>query len=213
MSKNSRKNISFANFLAFMRILYRMNGPDAMESLSDAELVRRAQTSQADFTLLVDRYWRRLYAFVKRLYFFEHEDIQDIVQEAFIKIYRNLNAFDPSFAFSTWAYQITRNCAIDMLRKKQVQPKTIILEDEEWEHLVTASDEPAMRSSQREDLEKAIKQLPLVYREVFTLFYLEEKSYEEMIDILKKPKGTIASLLNRAKKMVREQLEKHPSNV
>ena len=103
MTNTSRKIIQFANFLPFVRILYRMNGSKAMESLPDVELVRRAQTSQADFKLLVDRYWRRLYAFVKRLYFFEHEDIQDIVQEAFIKIYRNLNAFDPSFAFSTWA--------------------------------------------------------------------------------------------------------------
>lgn len=189
-----------------------MNGPEAMESLPDAELVRRAQTSQADFKLLVDRYWRRLYVFIKRLYFFEHEDIQDIVQEAFIKIYRNLNAFDPSFAFSTWAYQITRNCAIDVLRKKQVQPKTIALEDEEWEQLVVIAEDQSFCTSQREDLEKALSNLPLKYREAFTLFYLEEKTYEEMIDILKKPKGTIASLLNRAKAMVREQLEKTSSN-
>lgn len=175
------------------------------EELSDLELLRRAQTSQADFALLVDRYWRRLYAFVKRSYFFEHEDVQDIVQEAFVKLYRNLNAYDPAFAFSTWMYQITRHCAIDALRKKRIQPQTISLEPEEWEHLQIAAHE-AGDVIELDRMKEAILKLPLAYREALTLFYLEQKTYEEMMDILKKPKGTIASLINRAKKQLHASL-------
>lgn len=186
--------------------------PEPADTISDLELLRRAQTSQADFKLLVDRYWKRLYAFVKRLYFFEHEDIQDILQEAFIKLYRNLNAYDPSFAFSTWLYQITRNCAIDALRKKRIQPQTVVLEDEAWERLSKTTGDDVTHGMQLEEVQRALSTLPLNYREAFTLFYLEQKTYEEMIDILKKPKGTIASLLNRAKKMMRQQLE-HPSSL
>lgn len=181
------------------------SGP--LESLSDKELVERAQSSQIAFKALVDRHWRRLYVFVKRLYFFEHEEIQDIVQEAFIKLYRNLNAFDPAFAFTTWIYQITRNCAIDVLRKKQVRPQTIALEDDEWERLLVAAEDGMKEGMEIENIKRAILSLPLNYREAFTLFYLEEKTYEEMIDILKKPKGTIASLINRAKTMLRRELE------
>jgi RNA polymerase sigma-70 factor (ECF subfamily) len=60
-----------------------------------------------------------------------------------------------------------------------------------------------------EEVKRAIEELPLPYREAFTLFYLEERTYEEMIDILKKPKGTIASLLSRAKKLLQERLAHH----
>jgi RNA polymerase sigma-70 factor (ECF subfamily) len=79
------------------------------------------------------------------------------------------------------------------------------LEPEEWERL-RSSDEALTDHVQLEQMRKAIAELPLPYREVFTLFYLEEKTYEEMMDILKKPKGTIASLLSRAKKLLQEQL-------
>lgn len=175
--------------------------PDAV---SDKELVVLAQTSPHAFKQLVDRYWRRLYTFIKRLYFFQHEDIQDILQEAFIKAYRHLNAFDPSYSFSTWMYQITRNCAIDALRKKRVQPATLSLEDEDLEHLFVASDEQHAHviNADIEELKTLIQELPLKYREALTLRYLEEKTYEEMVDILKKPKGTIASLVNRAKALL-----------
>jgi RNA polymerase sigma factor (sigma-70 family) len=65
-----------------------------------------------------------------------------VIQEAFLKIYRNLQAFDDTFSFSTWAYQITRNCAIDSLRKKRVRPQTVALTEEEWEQIrVIATEE------------------------------------------------------------------------
>lgn len=177
------------------------------ESLSDKELVVLAQTSSQAFKQLVDRYWRRLYTFIKRLYFFQHEDIQDILQEAFIKAYRNLNGFDPSYSFSTWIYQITRNCAIDALRKKRVQPALLSLDMEDVEHLFVSADEHQAHIANMdvEVLKQMIGDLPLKYREALTLRYLEEKTYEEMVDILKKPKGTIASLVNRARTLLQTQ--------
>lgn len=178
---------------------------------SDRSLVDEAIRSPHAFKLLVDRYWRQLYAFLKRLYFLEHEEIEDILQESFLKIYRNLGAFDDTFSFSTWAYQITRNCAIDSLRKKRVRPQTVSLSEEEWEHILVATMASTDRTFTLEATTKAIQALPLKYREPFTLFYLEQKTYEEMVDILKKPKGTIASLVNRAKVLLREQL--HPSTL
>lgn len=183
-----------------------MSVPVADLERSDRELVTLAQASPRAFALLVERYWRRLYAFVKHLYFMEHEEIEDVLQETFLKIYRHIQGFDDSFSFSTWAYQITRNCAIDHLRKKRVRPQTVVLTDEEWERVRVLTREAQERPFEREALLKAIESLPLRYREPFTLFYLEEKTYEEMVDILKKPKGTIASLVSRAKTLVRERL-------
>ena len=159
---------------------------------------------------MVDRYWRRLYTFIKRLYFFQHEDIQDILQDAFIKAYRHLHSYDPSYAFSTWMYQITRNCAIDALRKKRTQPTQVSLEDEDMEHLFLAADEQHAHVLQADtaQLKQLIQDLPLKYREALTLRYLEERTYEEMVDILKKPKGTIASLVNRARALVQTDATK-----
>ncbi len=182
-----------------------MQVSDVDREYTDRELVELAQRSPQAFKLLVDRYWRRLYAFVKRLYFMEHEEIEDVIQEAFLKIYRNLQAFDDAFSFSTWAYQITRNCAIDSLRKKRVRPQTIALTEEEWEQLRVIATEEQEQPFDLALIKKVIQELPLLYREPFTLFYLEQKTYEEMVDILKKPKGTIASLVSRAKVLVRER--------
>ena len=180
------------------------------EDVSDKELVILAQTSSSAFKPLVDRYWRRLYTFIKRLYFFQHEDIQDILQDAFIKAYRHLHSYDPSYAFSTWMYQITRNCAIDALRKKRTQPTQVSLEDEDMEHLFLAADEQHAHVLQADtaQLKQLIQDLPLKYREALTLRYLEERTYEEMVDILKKPKGTIASLVNRARALVQTDATK-----
>ena len=180
-------------------------------SVSDKDLVILAQTSSLAFKELVDRYWRRLYAFIQRLYFFQHEDVQDILQEAFIKAYRHLNAFDHSFSFSTWMYQITRNCAIDALRKKRVQPTSVSLDDQDLEHIFVASDDVHAHIIHADvhTLMELIANLPLKYREALTLRYVEERTYEEMVDILKKPKGTIASLVNRAKVLLQEQAHQH----
>jgi RNA polymerase sigma-70 factor (ECF subfamily) len=183
-----------------------MQVSDADLERSDRELVELAQNSPQAFKVLVDRYWRRLYAFVKRLYFMEHEEVEDVIQEAFLKIYRNLQAFDDTFSFSTWAYQITRNCAIDSLRKKRVRPQTVALTEEEWEQIRVIATEEHDQPFDLVLVKKAIQELPLLYREPFTLFYLEQKTYEEMVDILKKPKGTIASLVSRAKVMVRARI-------
>jgi RNA polymerase sigma-70 factor (ECF subfamily) len=184
-----------------------MLGSEPLSERSDRELVEQAKTSPQAFKLLVDRFWRRLYAFIKRLYFFEHEEIEDVLQEAFIKIYRNLEGFDDTYSFSTWAYQITRNCAIDTLRKKRVRPQTISFTDEEWDMLkVAAEEEIEGEPHSLEAIKKAITELPIHYREPFTLFYLEGKNYEEMVDILKKPKGTIASSIRRAKLLIQERL-------
>ena len=180
--------------------------------VSDRDLVVASLADPDNFSLLVKRYWDRLFRYVRRISFSSNEDIEDILQETFIKIYKNLNAFDGDLAFSTWAYQITRNCAVDALRKKQVRPQTVILADEEWEELRVAAEELEESNFSLEVVQKAIAALPLKYREPFTLFYFEHKTYEELIDILKKPKGTIASLLSRAKGMVHEEVRRLSSS-
>lgn len=176
---------------------------------SDRELVITSLANPDNFSAIVKRYWSRLFRYVRRISFSSDEDIEDILQETFIKIYRNLNAFDGGLTFSTWAYHICRNTVIDAIRKKSSRPKTVGLDTEEFAHLFQDSVHIPQTLDAKEQLKKItaiIESLPLIYREVLILKFLEEKSYEEIMDIVEKPKGTVASLINRGRKLLREKV-------
>lgn len=178
---------------------------------TDEKLVELAKNDPDVFAVLVSKYWDRLFYFIKRISGFVNEDIEDVLQEVFIKVYRNLNAFDDSFKFSTWIYQIARNAAIDESRKKKSRPRGIDLEEEELIKIFKSSVDIQKDLQYKDDIKlikKIIHAMPNKYREVMILRFLEEKSYDEIMDIIKKPKGTVASLVNRGKKIFLEEIEK-----
>jgi RNA polymerase sigma-70 factor (ECF subfamily) len=143
--------------------------------------------------------------FVRHISSFEKEDIEDILQESFIKAYRNLNDLDKNLSFSSWIYQITRNTTIDAFRKKIVRPQFNGLEDHEIVNLFVSGmdlQEDAIVKEQVHQLRLFITSLPHQQREILILRYLEEKTYEEIMDILELPKGTVAARINRAKKIL-----------
>jgi len=182
---------------------------------TDEELVELAKKNPNNFEALVDRYQGRLFYFIRRTSYFSSEDIEDILQEAFIKVYRNLNGFDKDMKFSTWIYQITRNCTIDAIRKKQARPQNIQLEDHElitfFKSSVDMENEAILKESFNK-IKNIINKLPFKYKEVMILRFLEEKNYEEIMDIVKKPKGTVAALISRGKKMVADESIKQEIN-
>jgi len=183
--------------------------------LTDEELVELAKKNPDNFEALVVRYQGRLFYFVKRISYFSSEEIEDVLQETFIKVYRNLNGFDRDMKFSTWIYQITRNCAIDAMRKKRVRPQNVQLEDQELVAIFRSSVDIESEAIMKESFNKIkniINKLPFKYREVMILRFLEEKSYEEIMDIVKKPKGTVAALISRGRKMVAEESKKQEIN-
>lgn len=172
---------------------------------TDEELIKLAKRNPDNFEALVVKYQDRLFYFIKRIFYFNSEDIEDILQEVFIKVYKNLNGFNMDMKFSTWIYQIARNCAIDAIRKKQARPQNIQLEDRELITIFKSSVNMEKEVILKEDFNKIkdiINKLPFKYKEVMILRFLEEKNYEEIMDIVKKPKGTVAALINRGKKMV-----------
>ncbi len=177
---------------------------------SDQELVELSKKNPDNFSEIVNRYWTRLFFFIKRISYFSNEDIEDILQESFIKTYKNLNGYNSEMTFSTWIYQITRNTVIDEIRKKNCRVKTVQLENQELAELFSGSLDIKKEVIAKESFEKIkeiIQSLPYKYREVLILRFLEEKSYEEIIDIVKKPKGTVAALINRGRKMLLEEAQ------
>jgi len=180
-----------------------------LQKATDEQLTGLSIKNPDNFGILISRYWKCLFRYVRRISYFEKEDIEDILQETFIKVYKNINSFDNSLKFSTWIYQITRNTVIDAIRKKSVRPQSAGLENDDLMKIIKSNESPEKDIIFKEDLEKikeVISELPIKYREVLVLRFLEEKTYEEMVDILKKPKGTVASLVNRGKKMVASEI-------
>jgi RNA polymerase sigma-70 factor (ECF subfamily) len=171
----------------------------------DKRLVSATKMNPDKFEEIVNRYWNRLFGFVRRISYFSQEDIEDILQEVFIKIYRNLNDYDDTLTFSTWVYQIARNTVIDEIRKKKSRPMTTQLEVEEISKVFRSSldiQKELVTADSLVKVRKIIHDLPLKYREVLILRFLEEKDYGEIMDILRLPKGTVAALISRGRKLI-----------
>lgn len=182
------------------------------ENLSDEQLVKLSLNNSEAFALLVNKYKERLLSYIKRMSNLRDEDAKDILQDIFLKIYLNLNSFNNDFKFSSWAYSIARNQIISNYRKIKIRPEGNInqLDDTFLEKL--ASDTNIEDSFDKEILKQKIintlNQLKDKWREVLILRFFEEKDYEEISDIIKKPSGTVASMLNKAKKEFKEKYEK-----
>lgn len=176
-----------------------------VKKLSDEELVDviRSQNQEL-FKELMQRYQNKLLRYAS--YFVrDQEKAEDVVQEAFIKTFINLQGFNTKKKFSSWIYRIVHNEAINQIKRSK---KEISLESNLWirEKLVddTNLEEDFVRKQAREILILCLEELPLIYRVILTLFYLEEKSYEEISDILRIPVGTVGARINRGKKIMRK---------
>jgi RNA polymerase sigma-70 factor (ECF subfamily) len=138
------------------------------------------------------------------------EDREDILQNAFIKAYKNLNSFDQTLTFSSWMYRIAHNEVMNFYRGKRARPQVIL--SEEGEKLIAElrdeSDAAAaseLRLSQ-EELAKAFVKLSPQYRDALILRFFEDRSYAEISDILEVPIGTVSTLIYRAKRVLKELL-------
>ena len=177
---------------------------------TDEELVELSLKNQDFFSCLIKRYEERLKRYIIRISGFSMEDAEDLVQEVFIKVYENLNDFDPKLKFSSWIYRISHNQTVSYFRK--VKKREILIDSEYYNELINniSSDESFEREidlkDSRQKINAVLKKMDLKYREVLILKYIEQKSYKEISDIVKKPIGTVATQINRAKKQFREKM-------
>lgn len=189
-----------------------MKQQEPCEGLSDENLAARCPKSPDFFACLMERYEGRLMRYIYRVTNVSREEAEDILQESFIKAYTNLNEFDTSLKFSSWMYRIVYHQVVSTYRKNKARPQgnTLDMDDDALTRIV--SDENIVKDIERkqiaEGVRRALDMLDEKYREALVLFYLEEKDYREISDILQKPMGTVATLLSRAKKKLRTEIEK-----
>ncbi len=180
-----------------------------MNFKSDGELVRMALKNSDNFVYLVERYESRLIRYVLRISSFDVATAEDVVQDVFISVYKNLNDFDRDLSFSSWIYRIAHNTVIDYVRKFKSRPMQVELDDDYVFLLPNDVDLPEEMSRKELSVfvKKILLELPEKYREVLVLRYLEDKSYKEIGDILRKSVNSVSVLINRAKDKMKAKLK------
>ena len=192
---------------------------DGSSTKGDDDLVQRIQAGDsAAFRALFDKYHRRAFAVAMGVLKNE-DDALDAVQEAFVKVHKNIHKFEGSSSFYTWLYRIVMNVSIDHVRKNS-RRKSLDF-DERTLHqdsevagdgalvpsLTNANpDKAALRQELGEAIQAALQELPDHHRAVIVLREIEGMSYEEMAEALDVPKGTVMSRLFHARKKMQASL-------
>lgn len=184
-------------------------------SLEDDALVKEARNGdEQSYKRLVNKYERALYYHILKMVN-DKEQVEDLVQEAFVKAFDNLESYNTNYAFSTWLYRIATNHTIDYLRKKKLQTlsidkprKTKSGEMEmQLEDQSAQADRNIIRKQRQNIVQHAIDELPEKYRKVIRLRHMEEKSYQEISEELDKPLGTVKAHIFRAREMLYKSLK------
>lgn len=184
-------------------------------SLEDDVLVKKAiGGNEKAYKKLVDKYERALFFHILKM-IKDREQVEDLVQETFVKAFDNLNTYSTNYAFSTWLYRIATNHTIDYLRKKKLKTLSIDepMKTKDGEMEMQLPDESAVtdrniiRKQRQKIVRNAIDNLPEKYRKVIELRHMEEKSYKEISDILDLPLGTVKAHIFRAREMLYKALK------
>jgi RNA polymerase sigma-70 factor (ECF subfamily) len=176
----------------------------------DGELVAAVLDGRKElFSVLVERHQQPVYSYLHRLLLRDEESARDLAQTVFLKTYRNLRAVDPARPLLPWLYRIAHNEAANHLRGRSRRPEAG-LEPEDWARVADpAGDTPERALAQRQEhaaLHRALAALKPRLRSAVVLHYFEERSYQEIAEILQVPLGTVGTYLHRGRNALREAL-------
>jgi RNA polymerase sigma-70 factor (ECF subfamily) len=172
---------------------------------TDEEIVEKVQNTDKNlYAIIIKRYEKKLLRYAINLIKDEDKAV-DIVQTSFIKAFVNLNSFNIKHKFSSWIYQIVHNEALNLIKK--YPSETPLLDDVDFKSDENI-EENFIKKETKLQVEKCLKEIPLLYSEPLTLYYLEDKTYEEISDILRIPMGTVAIRISRAKKIMKNICQK-----
>ena len=182
---------------------------------NDAELIAQAlRGNQKAYKELTERHRASVYHIVYKIVR-DGETANDLVQETFMKAFASLASYRPEYRFSTWLYKIAANCSIDYLRKKRIRALSLDrhLDGESGSREIEIADysyhpeRDLERKEQRFSIEEAIESLPQKYREVIIYRHKDDKSYEEIADLLDMPIGTVKARIFRARELLKKKLK------
>lgn len=183
---------------------------DEYAKLSDEELAARFRAGERNvsFTMLVERYQKRIYLSARRLAGGDHDEADDIAQETFVKMYDALDGFRGEAKLYTWLYRIMMNAVIHRSRKKKTRNAVNV--DDVSDTLVSNELTPDGRMEKAETtrlIEEAIELLPPKQREVFLLRFYDELPYEEIAQAVGTSVGGLKANYFHAVKKIGEYVQ------
>lgn len=179
----------------------------------DRELILRSQKEVEYFACIYNRYEDRLIRYIRRLGALSREEAEDVLQDAFVKVWKSLGLYDTKMEFSNWLFRILHNETISYLRKKKISGRLFEKDYDEAKYADRAEDTDESGHyfpASENEIYPLLDKMVLKHKEVLILKFLENMSYEEISDILKIPEGTVATRINRAKKEFRKHMMDSP---
>ena len=186
-----------------------------MVETTDEEIAARVQNGDVDsFAILVDRYEKKITRYARK-FLYSPDDVKDIVQDVFVKVYVNIKSFDVKQRFSPWIYRIAHNEFVNALKKKKSEKISFIDFDVLFPHPVAseAADAGVDRRDLRRLLDQSLEKIPAKYREPLVLYFFEEMSYREIADIMHLPASTVGIRLQRAKALLKKTVEQSKNDI
>lgn len=176
-----------------------------VSTLSDYDLIQMCINDDMNyFSELMTRYKNLVYSVILRMVN-EREEANDLAQEVFIKVYKNLHKYYPEYKFSTWIIRITTNHVIDYRRKKKQE--SVPIEDVEYELSSEESPESVyMKKEQKESLNGLLDSMPDMYKIPIVLYHKEGLSYQEIAEIIQEPLSKVKNRIFRGRKMLKESI-------
>ncbi|WCK54804.1 RNA polymerase sigma factor SigW [Aneurinibacillus sp. Ricciae_BoGa-3] len=182
--------------------------------LAEQRIILRTKKGDREaFAELVDLYKDRVYRIAYRM-LGNKQEAEDVAQETFLKVYANIQSYDPNYKFSTWIYRIASNLCIDQIRKRK---QTFSLDAEvtgsdglDWhDRLPDANqgpEETVITDELQEEVQSAIMKLSPNYRAIMILRYIEDLSLQEISEAISLPISTIKTRIHRGREALRKKL-------
>jgi len=185
--------------------------------LIEENLIKKVKKGDRDaFAELVDLYKDKVYKVSYRM-LGNQQEAEDVAQETFLRVYANIDSYDPSYKFSTWIYRIASNLSIDQLRKKKqiysLDKQVEGTEGLEWHDRLSdpgqGPEDQLLTGELQGQVQEAINSLTPKYRSIMILRYLEDLSLSEISEVLKLPVSTIKTRIHRGRETLRKKLNFH----
>lgn len=182
-----------------------------MAPIEDEEILHKfsnEHTRAQAFEMLLKKYQQKIYWHIRRLVI-DHDDADDLVQDVFIKVWKNLANFRNNSQLYTWIYRIATNECLTFLNKKK-QKNNVPLEDVSYELADSLADSTYFNGTQAQmKLQEALLTLPEKQRIVFNMKYFDDLKYEEISEILGTSVGGLKASFHLAVKKIEAYLLNH----
>lgn len=176
----------------------------------DEEIASKVQRGDTEsFGILVERYEPKLMRYARK-FLSDTEDMKDVLQNVFLKVYSNIQSFDTKRKFSPWIYRIAHNEFVNTLKKRKNERLRIFDLDTFLPYQTSSetADGEANGKDLKSTLNDCLDQIDTKYREPLVLYYFEEMNYKEIAEVLHIPVSTVGVRMMRGKKILKEVYRK-----